>query len=66
MQELYYTRRVNKKIGLALVDLKNKVVYASRNLFSREAKRLFNPKLRITEKIRRGLAKIVKRVKAMI
>lgn len=45
MQELYYTRSINKKIGLALVDLKNKVVYASRNLFGREAKRLFNQNL---------------------
>lgn len=52
MEASFYGRKIYKKIGLAAVDLRNEVVYAGDNIFSREARKLFNPKHSIIERIK--------------
>ncbi|PCN50092.1 hypothetical protein B6U99_06275 [Candidatus Geothermarchaeota archaeon ex4572_27] len=52
MQEPWFGRAINKKIGLTLIDLKNKVAYSAKNVFAAEAKRLFSPKPALVEKIK--------------
>jgi hypothetical protein len=52
MEEPRFGRYLKKKIGLALIDLKRKVVHSGNNLFAREARRLFNLKLAFIERLR--------------
>jgi len=58
MQYEGYRGRIPKKIGLVVVNLSNGSIYCGRDMFSREAKRLFNPKLTVTERIVRKLSKL--------
>ena len=43
--------RVNKRIGLVIVNYEDEEIYSGDDMFSREAHRLFNPKSSILEKI---------------
>ena len=52
MEELLFGKKVNKKIGIVIVDLLNKVVYGGRNIIAKEAKRLFNPNLSFIERLK--------------
>ena len=52
MHDDYWGKKINKAIGLTLVDLSKEEIYAKRGVFSMEAKRLFNPKLYKVEKVK--------------
>ncbi len=43
--------KIVKRIGLVLIDLNNRRIYSANDMFSKEARRLFNPKPSIAEKI---------------
>lgn len=55
-----YSGKIPKKIGLVAVNLTNNEMYYGKDMFSREAKRLFNPKLTVVEKIARTFSKLKK------
>ena len=44
--------KIRKRIGLTLVDLSKRAVIRARDMFSREAARLFTPKLYAVEKFK--------------
>jgi len=51
METEMYGKKIHKKIGLALIDLKKEVAYSARDRYSRIAKKFFTPRPSLFEKI---------------